>query len=64
MGPGQDGCYWDPDLGGECDLTGYWSSSTPSDPAYAWMILFYYGSVAEYHTGFYWGEVRCVHTGT
>jgi hypothetical protein len=65
LGPGTGGCYWDPALGGLCEV--YWSSSTSpegSSSTWAWRVNFGGGGVWQVGTP---GEkgigtyVRCVH---
>lgn len=61
QGPGQDGCYWDPELSGKC--VPYWSSSfyIDSDDG-AWMAYYATGIVGGDDRA--WGNsVRCVRDG-
>jgi hypothetical protein len=45
-GPGTDGCFWPPQLGGECEA--YWSSSLVAEMTdRAWDIEFNYGGTIE-----------------
>jgi hypothetical protein len=55
-GPGDGGCYWDPELSGTCDW--YWSSS-PCLANSAWHVYFAGGGVHDYlvHLDYH---VRCV----
>jgi len=60
-GPGYGGCYWDPELSGECWR--YWSaSSRADDDSYAWEVVFYDGAVDHYEKG-YDSYARCVRSG-
>jgi len=61
-GPDDDpsGCYWDPEVGGACDETFYWSSSSSATyPSNAWWVFFGYGTVDDFAKTVA-GNVRCV----
>jgi hypothetical protein len=60
-GPGEDGCYWDPTLGGSC--AEHWSAS-PSQmlPGYKWTVDFEDAKADRVHSGSNSvARVRCVH---
>jgi hypothetical protein len=58
LGPGLDGCYWDPALNGDCQ--GAWSASVGEFSNQRWVVQFHYGWPASYQvTGMY--DVRCLH---
>ena len=59
VGPGTDGCFWDPELTGECYI--YWSSSPYADDPLAtgWAVNFAYGNILNHHVGTE-NLVRCV----
>jgi len=61
-GPGLDGCYWDSELNGECDI--YWSSSAclPNWEKDKWSTSFRSGTVGLHYETDY-NRARCVRGG-
>jgi len=58
-GPGANGCYWDEEMEGECDMC--WSSSILQDTdKQAWYVLFKNGSVINGYISDHQYKVRCV----
>ncbi|MCR9164989.1 MAG: DUF1566 domain-containing protein [Nannocystaceae bacterium] len=51
------GCYWDPNLQGEC--SGYWSATTPGG-GFGWIVDFADGSIRQRDAALPAGLVRCV----
>ncbi len=63
-GPGQNGCYWDPNINGGC--SSFWSSSEVVEGAIApsaWFVFFQSASVCETFQDVEI-DVRCVRSGT
>ena len=55
-GPGMFGCYWDPNLLGNCDR--YWSASNTA--GLGWILDFEDASVRQADAALPAGLVRCV----
>ena len=59
LGPGIEGCYWNPDLSNDCGA--YWSSSTRTDNTRcAWFVGYVDAMVAYYYKEYMAIRVRCV----